>query len=68
MKFSDDTVLLTLLQGSESDQGCCMFTGVTKIDLNVNKTKDPIGDLRKNSGKPKPNVFHGNKVEIVLRN
>lgn len=67
MKFSDDTVLLTLLQGSESDHGC-LFTGVTKIDLNVNKTKELIIDLSKNSGEPKPNIINVNKIEIVLRN
>lgn len=47
VKLSDGTVLLTLLQGSESDHGCCLFTGVTKIDLNVNETKELIIDLSK---------------------
>lgn len=47
VKLSDDTVLLTLLQGSESDHGCCLFTVVTKIDLNMNETKELIIDLSK---------------------
>lgn len=52
VKFSDDTALLTLLHGSESDHGSALPDFVSwcdenVLDLNVNKTKELVIDLKK---------------------
>ena len=50
VKFSDDTALLTLHQGSESDHGSALTDFVSWcdknfLDLNVNKTKELVIDF-----------------------
>lgn len=70
VKFSDDTALLTLLQGSESDHGSALpdfvnWCDENFLDLNVKKTKELVIYFRKNGGKPEASSIHGNEVEIV---
>lgn len=70
VKFSDDTALLSLLQGSESDHGCALPAFVkwcddNFLDLNVLKTKELIIDFRQNSDEPKASTIHGEDVQIV---
>ena len=70
VKFSDDTALLSLLQGAESDHGCALpafveCCGKNLLDLNVSKTKELVTDFRKNKTSPTPSIIHGEDVEIV---
>ncbi len=70
VKFSDDTVLLSLLQGHQSNHNCALPEFVrwcedSFLDLNVSKTKEIIIDFRKSSVYPKPSTIHGEKVQIV---
>ena len=70
VKFSDDTALLTLLEGSESDHGSALPDFVkwceeNYLDLNVSKTKELVVDFRKHSEELKPSIIQGNNVEIV---
>ena len=68
--FSDDTALLSLLQGPQSDHGSAL-TSFTEwcednhLDLNVIKTKELIIDFRKNSEDPIASIIHGEEVQIV---
>lgn len=70
VKFSDDTVLLSLLQGSESDHGPALPEFVkwcddNYLDLNVSKTKEMIIDFRRINTDHKASVIHGEDVQIV---
>ncbi|KAF7654596.1 hypothetical protein LDENG_00067420, partial [Lucifuga dentata] len=70
VKFSDDTVLLSLLQGPQSDQGKALsdFVGWYDnnfLDLNVSKTKELIIDFRRSKEEVKDSVIHGDRVETV---
>ena len=70
IKFSDDTALLSLLQGAESDHGCALPAFVqwcdnNFLDLNLGKTQELIIDFRKNKGPPIPSSIHGGAVQIV---
>lgn len=70
VKFSDDTALLSLLQGHQSGHGCALPEFVrwcddSFLDLNVSKTKEIIIDFRKSSVDPKPSTIHGEDVQIV---
>ena len=68
--FSDDTALLSLLQGAQSDHGCALPSFVewcddNYLDLNVLKTRDLITDFRRNRPDPAARTIHGGNVEIV---
>lgn len=70
MKFSDDTVLLSIFQGLESDHGCALPAFVKWCDdnfynHNVLKTKDLVTDFRQNSDKPKASIIRGEDVQVV---
>ena len=70
VKYSDDTALLSLLQGSESDHGeappaFVKWCDDNLLDLNVAKTKELIIYFRKNNDKPKASIIHDADVEIV---
>ncbi len=69
LKFSNDIVLLSLLQGSESDHGPALpefvkWCDENYLDLSVSKTKDMIIDFRHNT-EHEISVIHGEDVEIV---
>jgi len=54
VKLSDDTALLSLLQGNQSDHNNALMDFVrwcedSFLDLNVSKTKEVIIDFRKHS-------------------
>ena len=70
VKFSNDTVLLSLLQGHQSGHGCALpehnhdhvrWCDDSFLDLNVSKTKEIIIDFRKS----KPSTIHGEEVQTV---
>lgn len=70
VKFSDDTALLSLLQGAQSGHGSALLQFVkwcddNFLDLNVTKTKELIIDFRKNRFNPETSIIHGGNVEIV---
>ena len=70
VKFSDDTALLSLLQGSESDHGNALTDFISWcddnfLDLNVSKTKELIIDFRRNRNTAKECIIHKESVEIV---
>lgn len=70
VKFSDDTVLLSLPQGRQSNRGCALPEFVRWCDdsflhLNVLKSKEMIVDFRKSSVDPKTSTIHGEEVQIV---
>ena len=70
IKFSDDTALLSLLQGAASDHGTALpdfvdWCDKSFLDLNVTKTTELVIDFRKNSLPPLPSVVHGEDVEVV---
>lgn len=70
VKFSDDTALLSLLQGAQSGHGSALSQFVNWcddnfLDLNVTKTKELIIDFRKNQSTPEASIIHGENVEIV---
>lgn len=69
VKFSDDTALLSLLQGNQSDHESALMEFVrwcddSFLDLNVFKTKEFIIDFRKHCDKPKGSVIHNEDVQI----
>lgn len=69
MKFSDDTVLVSLLKGADTDHGLALQDFVqwcdeNYLDLNVHKTKDMIIDFRRNTAQG-VSVIHGKDVQIV---
>uniref|UniRef100_A0A1A8LS20 Reverse transcriptase domain-containing protein n=3 Tax=Nothobranchius TaxID=28779 RepID=A0A1A8LS20_9TELE len=71
VKFSDDTVLMSLLSGSEINHGPALSDFVewcdsNYLDLNVKKTKDMIIDFRR-SAPPHlgSSIIHGEVVEVV---
>ena len=58
VKFSDDTALLSILQGSESDHGNALTDFISwcednYLDLNASKTKELIIDLDGTEIQPK---------------
>ncbi len=70
LKFSDDTVLVSLLQGAQSDHGCALslfvnWCDANFLDLSVTKTKELVIDFRRNCPKPVASTINGNDVEIV---
>ena len=71
MKYSEDSLLLTLLQGREEvDHGDALTDFVTwcddsLLDLNVKKTKEIIVDFRRKPPPPIVSNIHGADVEIV---
>ncbi len=70
VKFSDDTALLSLLQGAESDHGRALPVFVkwcddSFLDLNVSKTKELIIDFRKIKTNTTASRIHCEDVEIV---
>lgn len=70
VKFSDDTALLSLLHGTESDHGSALPDFVkwcddSLLDLNVSKTKELIIDFRKKGTNTSVCRIHGEDVEIV---
>ncbi len=70
VKSSNDTALLTLLQGSESDRGSALpdfidWCDENFLDLNRLKTKELVVDFQKNCVKPKASLIRGKDVEIV---
>ena len=70
VKFSDDTVLLSLLQGSEVDHGPALpefidWCDENFLDLNVSKTKEMFIDFRHANIVHKASVIHGEDVQSV---
>lgn len=70
IKFSDDTVLLSLLQGPENGHGKALSDFVewcdnNFLDLNVQKTKEMIIDFRKSTVNLCASMIHGEEVESV---
>ena len=69
-QISDDTALLSLLQGSESDHGNALTDFISWcddnfLDLNVSKTKELIIDFRRNRNTAKECIIHKESMEIV---
>ena len=70
VKYSDDTALLSLLQGAESNHGCALPDFVqwcddNLLDLNVSKTKELVIDFRTKKPDPVASSIHGEDVQIV---
>lgn len=70
VKFSDDTALLSLLEGPGSSNSSTLSAFVSwcdnnGLDLNVSKTKELIVNFSKNQSKHAINLIHGMEVEIV---
>ncbi len=70
VKFSDDTVLLSLLQGSESDHGPALSEFVNWCDdnflyLNVSKTQEMFIDFRHANTGHRASVIHGVEVQRI---
>lgn len=70
VKFSDDTVLLSILQGTESGHGNALSEFVkwcngSYLDLNVSKTNELVFDFRKQKTNIPASSINGNDVEIV---
>ena len=70
VKFSDDTTLLTVLQGQDSGHGQAL-PAFTKwcddhhSDLNVSKTNELIIDFRQSQDTPIASTIHNEEVQIV---
>ena len=69
VKFSDDSVLVSLLSDSDPDHGPALTVFVEKcddsyLDLNVTKTKEMIIDFRHNT-EHKASVIHRENVHIL---
>lgn len=70
VKFSYDTALLSLLQGSQSTHGRALssfskWCDDNLLDHNVVKTKELIIDFRKNRGESNASIIHGEEVQTV---
>jgi len=70
VKFSDDTALLSLLQGDQSDHGSVLPAFVdwcdnNFLDLNITKTQEFIIDFSKGYVELKDRRIHGKEVQIV---
>lgn len=70
IKFSDDTALLSLLYGSESNHQSPLTDFISWcdcnfLDLNVSKTKELVIDFRRKKEIPTECIIHNEKVEIV---
>ena len=70
VKFSDDTVLLSLLRSAQHDHGVALpaFVDWCKdnfLELNASKTKDMVIDFRHNKQAFTESVMDGEKIEIV---
>lgn len=70
VKFSDDTALLSLLYGAQSDNGCAQTSFVewyddNYLDLNVKKIKELIIDFRRDRPDLIASTVHREKGEIV---
>ena len=70
IKFSDDTVLLSLLQGPENGHGKALSDFVewwddNFLDLDVCKTKEMITDFRKHTVNHSASMIHGEETESV---
>ena len=68
--FADDSTLLYLLQGTQAGQGAALddFTewcDESHLDLNVNKTKEMVVDLRRPGHTHRAIQIHDETVEIV---
>lgn len=69
--FWDDTSLLPLLYGAQSDNGCAQTSFVewyddNYLDLNVKKIKELIIDFRRDRPELIASTVHREKGEIVL--
>lgn len=68
LKFSDDTDLLSLPRGPQSDRALISFLkwcNDNSFDLNLSKTKELINVLRKICVEPKASIKHDEDVQIV---
>lgn len=70
IKFADDTVIVSLLNNSETSHGPVINEFVTWCDesfleLNTSKTKELIIDLRRRDGNPTKTLIKGETVECV---
>lgn len=70
VKFSDDTALLTLLQGQDSDHGQALPAFIIWcddhfLDLNVSKTKELIINFRQSQDTPRASTIHNEEAQIV---
>lgn len=64
LKYADDSVIVSLLQGSENNHGPVVDNFVkwcedSYLQLNITKTKDMAIDFRKNVKIPKPVRIQG---------
>ncbi len=70
IKFSDDTALLSLLYGPESNHESALTDFISWcdcnfLDLNVSKTKELIINFRRKKEITTERIIHNEKVEIV---
>ena len=70
VKFSDDTALLSLLQGEEHIHGHSLpffvkWCDNNYLDLNITKTKEIVIDFRTCGSKPKASIIHDEEVQIL---
>ena len=70
LSFTDDTALLSLLQGMQDGHGAALgdFTewcDESQLDLNVSKTKEMIADCRRRGHTLGGIQIHGEAAEIV---
>lgn len=70
LKYADDSVIVSLLQGSEHNHGPVVDSFVkwgedSYLHINITKTKDMAIDFRKNAKIPKPVTIKGHVIEQV---
>ena len=70
IKFADDSIILSLLHGSETDHGPVLDDFIAWCDsshlhLNVTKTKDMVIDFRRNPLPALTTTIKGQAVEVV---
>ena len=70
LKYADDSVIVSLLQGNESSHGPIIDDFVkwceeSYLQLNISKTKDMIIDFRRHACEPEVTTIKGQTVEQV---
>lgn len=68
LKYTDDSVIISLFQRHENDHGLVVDNFVTSyedsyLSLNTTKTKDMAIVFRKNAKTPEPVVIKGQKIK-----
>ncbi|KAJ8391481.1 hypothetical protein AAFF_G00089550 [Aldrovandia affinis] len=70
IKFADDTVLLSLLSGTEQNHGQALYNFIewcnsALLELNVSKTKEMVIDFRRKPQRTDPVVIHCEEVDVM---